>query len=269
MSTSVSDECVESLAELPQLESLVFIDCAITDAGLKRLASFDSLTSLALNGTEITDDGMNYLRNNNTLIGLSVSDTNVTDEGVAAVCDAGILVRLAVSNTTVTDRGLSHVSRLANLQWFFAAGTQITDEDWFTWLGCATEISGSVENGRHRPRARQPCEAHITDEPGLEEHEGDGGRDQEASGCFAILPYRPLVLRVAAPAMSQLTTVSSDCQMALGVRDQPTPDALGDLSRSGFWHFGRAPTVPLQWPSSAPGQRTVTLDNDTSRKDQK
>lgn len=30
----------------------------------------------------------------------------------------------------------------------------------------------------------------------------------------------------------------------LGVRDQPMPHALGDLSRSRFWHFGRVPTVP-------------------------
>ena len=29
-----------------------------------------------------------------------------------------------------------------------------------------------------------------------------------------------------------------------GVRDQPTPNAFGDLSRSGFWHFVRVLAVP-------------------------
>ena len=60
--TNVTDEGVEHLKGLNQLETLWLNNTQVTDAGLERLKGLAQLQWLSLNSTKVTDEGVKKLR---------------------------------------------------------------------------------------------------------------------------------------------------------------------------------------------------------------
>jgi internalin A len=81
--TSVSNDDLEYLNELKQLQLLDLAGTRITDAGLKELHTLTNLKTLNLSRTRVTDEGLRELKDLKQLQSLFIGGTAVTPEGAA------------------------------------------------------------------------------------------------------------------------------------------------------------------------------------------
>lgn len=79
---NVTDESIENLSQLNQLETLDLSKTPITDAGLKHLSGLPNLQSLSLSSTNVTDAGLKHLANLKKLTFLRIRKTKVTESGI-------------------------------------------------------------------------------------------------------------------------------------------------------------------------------------------
>jgi hypothetical protein len=83
----ITDAGLAQLAEMPALESIVFISegnatTTITDAGLVHVGKMNHLNGLFILGLPITDTGLDYLKGIDDLRVLRVYRTQVTKRGI-------------------------------------------------------------------------------------------------------------------------------------------------------------------------------------------
>lgn len=62
--TSITDQDLQLLQEMPNLRTIGLEQTAISDAGLRHLLQFENLQHLFLNDTKVTDGGVEWLRRN-------------------------------------------------------------------------------------------------------------------------------------------------------------------------------------------------------------
>jgi hypothetical protein len=94
MKTMVTDDGLEQLKVLTQLQTLNLEDTKVTDDGLKYLKGLTQLQHLFLGGTMVTDAGLEHLKGLTQLQSLNLGGTKVTDQGAQKL-------RQALPNCTI------------------------------------------------------------------------------------------------------------------------------------------------------------------------
>ena len=107
----VTDEWLEHLKRVNQLQQVVLRQTAVTDAGLENLSALDQLETLDLGWTEITDAGLVHLQGLTRLQWLDLSGTEITDAGLVHLQGLTRLQWLDLTNTKVTDEGVKKLQQ--------------------------------------------------------------------------------------------------------------------------------------------------------------
>jgi hypothetical protein len=150
--TGMTDNGLEHIKALSQLQELRLNNTKVTDKGLEHIKAWTQLQALSLNNTKVTDKGLECLKGLTQLRWVSLAHTKVTDKGLerlralsqlhtlllakTKVTDRGSdnlktltqLQQLSLENTEVTDRGLKNLKALAQLRWLSLANTEVTDK---------------------------------------------------------------------------------------------------------------------------------------------
>ena len=144
--SGITDDEMEFLAGLKNLQELHIGSPRVSDAGLVHLKNCDALEGLWLNFPQMTDDGLKnlsrmqnlkslqlfgyqflsksrlhghglrYLRDARGLTELFISDHAINDEGMAELANFPNLQKLSLISADVTDAGLAHLAGLHSLQ---------------------------------------------------------------------------------------------------------------------------------------------------------
>ena len=122
--TQVSDDGLESVGRLPELEELFIWDGAtITDKGVAHLRMLPKLKFLLLGGAAITDEAVSHLANVSTLETLLLDTNSLTDKALEYASRLPRLRELEVGNwgpegrqATITAAGLEHVRKMPALK---------------------------------------------------------------------------------------------------------------------------------------------------------
>lgn len=126
--SSVSDEALIPLKNLPELSYLSLSGTGVTDAGLDNISGATKLYLLNLSGTQVGDEGLAKIKNLSGITVLKLGGTKITDQGMTHLKEMTGLTSLDLSNTDITDEGLSQLSTLSELTEFFLTGTKVTEE---------------------------------------------------------------------------------------------------------------------------------------------
>lgn len=142
---------VESLTELPHLESLTVLDRdigaqglaalaragtlrelhlrgeALADPTLEHLGEITSLRSLTLRCPQLDDRAAAQLRGLVHLEHLDLGGTQISDVGLAALAGMSELRGLILHHTRVTNRGLAHIGALSRLEVLELDHTDVVD----------------------------------------------------------------------------------------------------------------------------------------------
>lgn len=116
---------LKSLKNLRHL-SLRYLD--IHDQTLQHLVHLSQLESLGLDDTAITDQGLVHLRHLSQLKQLWLDRTKITAAGLVHLRSLPALNRLNLVNTQVTGKGLAELSHLPNLKYLTLKGVPLTEE---------------------------------------------------------------------------------------------------------------------------------------------
>ncbi len=123
--STLNDEDLGSVGQLPDLQELRLNTTNITDAGLSHVRGLAGLKLLDLNGTPITDAGMTCLSDLHQLYYLDLSNTQITDVGLVNLNGMSNLRILLLRNTHITDAGLVNLENL-NIKGLELDGSQVT-----------------------------------------------------------------------------------------------------------------------------------------------
>jgi len=109
---------------------------AITDENLNCLADLPQLERLEIENAPITDAGMAHLRHPERLRGIWLDDTNVGDVFIRRLKGAKRLEALWLRNTKVTDAGLIELSGITTLKRLSLIGTRTGDQGLAAFRAC-------------------------------------------------------------------------------------------------------------------------------------
>jgi len=123
---SADPHLFNSIADLPQIRSLVCYGPGVTDSALATLSTLREVRRLILNDTAVTENGWRPLRQFVDLQVLSLEGNNVNDSALVSIEGLTSLKSLNLSQARVTDSGLEHIERLSGLEDLYIRG-HITD----------------------------------------------------------------------------------------------------------------------------------------------
>ncbi|MBN2291273.1 MAG: hypothetical protein JXM70_02545 [Pirellulales bacterium] len=121
-----TDEALEHVKHLPQLQSLYVITGKITDAGIENIKGLTELQELNLYWTRITDAGLKNLEGMTKLKILNLGHTQITDAGLKHLEGLTDIRDLDLSSTKITDAGLEHLKGLKQLKMLHISRTKVT-----------------------------------------------------------------------------------------------------------------------------------------------
>lgn len=134
-SCRVTDDVIEVLAKLPELEELELRNCfGISPRGFVALAELQKLKSLNLSGANIGNYGAEWIGRLSRLEHLNLSDTDVGNRGIAAIARLSNLKSLNLDRTLITDAGLSALRHHTTLSFLSASSSAISDQSLETLL---------------------------------------------------------------------------------------------------------------------------------------
>ena len=122
----ISDDGIQHLGELTEMQSLALDNTSVTDNGLAHLSQLSKLHTVSLRNTVITSHGLSHIAALGDLVYLRLDSTNVGDEGLERIRDLTKLEHLTLNSTPVSDRGLATLSSMASLRIVSVIGTQVT-----------------------------------------------------------------------------------------------------------------------------------------------
>jgi hypothetical protein len=122
----ISQDTLALLKDCPHLQVAIFVDVNITDEGLENIAGLQELQSLNLDGTRITDNGLRTLRTLPRLSQLSLVRTEITDKGLENLKSLKGLQVLSLTFTAISDDGLETLSELQSLSTLYLGGTKMS-----------------------------------------------------------------------------------------------------------------------------------------------
>ena len=124
-SPAITDEGLDHLRGLVNLETLSISSPRITSAGLKSLHNMARLSELFLNHTGVAD--LRPIRHMTGLKWLSLWSSPIDDAGLAPIADLTGMQNLTLSGTQITDAGLESIQYLRSLTHLDLDATRITD----------------------------------------------------------------------------------------------------------------------------------------------
>jgi internalin A len=124
----LTDAIVPTLQKFTKLRVLHVQEAQITDAGIAQLAKLAKLEELNLNATAVTDRAMTTVNGFTALKTLLIDKTKVTDEGLGKLTDLHDLVALSAQQCRLSGTGLAALSQCTQLEFLGLQQTPITDE---------------------------------------------------------------------------------------------------------------------------------------------
>jgi hypothetical protein len=124
---NITDDGMEEIGGLKNLQELCLINSAVTGDGLKELSDLPRLTTLILM-YGITDDGLKEVSNLTNLETLTVFSTKITDDGLKEIHRLKNLTTLHLSSRQISDAGMKEISRLRYLTKLSLRFVPMTDE---------------------------------------------------------------------------------------------------------------------------------------------
>ena len=150
----VTDETVQGVANISQLQYFSLVLTSVTPAGLSPLRKLHNLKAfeiyispavddqvftylqphahqlemLTILKCSVTDAGLVHLRDMPRLRWLGLDDMPIGDAGLAHLAELSELEELRMPRSKVTDAGLQHIARLPKLRWLHLAGANITQQ---------------------------------------------------------------------------------------------------------------------------------------------
>lgn len=114
----VSDDDLQFLGDLPQLEQLRIQSQHLTGDGLRHLVKLDRLRWLTLEAPQLTDEGLRHLAKLNALQDLTIESPHLTDKGLQYLEELRGLQDLLIDGGAISKegmRGLTGISTLSGL----------------------------------------------------------------------------------------------------------------------------------------------------------
>jgi Leucine-rich repeat (LRR) protein len=125
--TSITDNDMERLMDLKDIQRLDLSFTYVTDAGIEHLQQFHQLEDFTCDTCEfITDAAIAYLRGNKALHRLVLRGTDITDVSLPYIADLTNLRTLDISYTMLGDVGLESLPALTQLEDLNIGGTRIS-----------------------------------------------------------------------------------------------------------------------------------------------
>ena len=125
--TNITDAGLETIAQLPRLETLKLGITAINGSGLSHLKSLTRLKSLDLDQTDIPLEHWQSVSELKSLEYIELPSKAVNDDLLVPIGQLPLLKVLLLTNTPITDAGLAHLTSLKNLETLSLCFTKITD----------------------------------------------------------------------------------------------------------------------------------------------
>jgi Leucine Rich Repeat (LRR) protein len=125
--STITDQDLEVVENLPDLRCLGLEHTAISDAGLKHLRGLAKLETLYLSETRVTDRGLASLAPLSTLLNLNLRHTAIQGQGLASLSGMNGLWFLDLEESAIDDRGLESMLPLTGLKVLVLRRTKITD----------------------------------------------------------------------------------------------------------------------------------------------
>ncbi len=130
--TSISDQGLEPLGQLPNLEKLVIGNAPFGDPTLKAISQLPKMKWLILargdNPDKITVDGVRHLTSLKQLERLALRDCHIDDQSVVPIETLAKLEYLDLGGNRITDEGLRSLHDLDQLKRLYLLDNPITDE---------------------------------------------------------------------------------------------------------------------------------------------
>ncbi len=127
----VSDQGIEALSKIPQLEALLLNSLSLTDRCLPAISRLEGLRKLAIRSDlpmrQITDQGVAHLAGMEQLESLELTPCPLQNTSLATMGSLRSLRRLDISGSRITDAGLHHLRELDSLHSLDIAQTEVTD----------------------------------------------------------------------------------------------------------------------------------------------
>ena len=124
----ITDNGIDTICRLTNLESLELDGGRFTSAGLARLSELHDLRSLAINNTPISEEGARQIGRLSGLERLSLANTRLTSKLVHHLNHLEKLSALDLSGTLVGDEGLEDLSPLRQLKEIRLDGSMVSNE---------------------------------------------------------------------------------------------------------------------------------------------
>ncbi len=126
--TRITGKGLPHLKNLKNLRHLSLRYLDIHDQTLRHLVHLPQLDSLGLDDTAITDQGLVHLRHLSQLKQLWLDRTKITAAGLVHLRSLPALNRLNLVHTQVVGKGLAELRHLPNLKYLTLKGVALTDE---------------------------------------------------------------------------------------------------------------------------------------------
>ena len=124
----VTDQDLENLRHLPDVEFLLLGETAITDDGLKHLRHLPNLSTLNITGCEISDAGYGALGDLPQLRCLMLADARDATSGINDLTPEQYARTTNLTKPWLGNDALAHLSRIRNLEFLTVGAAGITDE---------------------------------------------------------------------------------------------------------------------------------------------
>ncbi len=111
----ITDASAATLSQIKTLDFLQLNATSLSDEFLERLEPLPELENLGLRGTQVTADGMKYLSRHPKLMKLDVYHTDIDDSGVQHLVACQSLTDVGLSATKVTNEVFESLDKLPNL----------------------------------------------------------------------------------------------------------------------------------------------------------
>lgn len=165
--SQLSDAGLAHLRGNTELETLYLgsDSLRVTDEGMESLAGLLNLQQIELNGADLTSKGMEHLKRFSKLRCADLSNNRrISDQGLACLANLVNLEELNLLNTNVTSKGLAHLKRLKKLRVLnLSDNPGVGDEG----IACLSQLSGLEELLLHHTGISSQAVAHLMKLPKL------------------------------------------------------------------------------------------------------
>jgi hypothetical protein len=125
---AITDDSIDSICRLTNLESLELSGVRFTGAGLAKLSDLPHLRSLAINNTPVSQESARQIGRLTGLERLSLANTRLTSKLVRHLSHLEKLATLDLSGTLVGDEGVEDLSSLRQLKEIRLEGSMVSKE---------------------------------------------------------------------------------------------------------------------------------------------